>query len=752
MAVGKPVPMLDAVARVIGTVPYPASLKLPDMLVAKVLRSPLPHARIVRIDASAAEALPGVIAVLTAADFETPEFPVLSYGFREKDQPVVAKDRVRYVGEPVALIAAESAGIAEEALVLIEVDYEELPAVYDAGSARQAGAPALHDRYPDNCFIHAPLRHGDLKAGFAAADDVLEETYTSPLAQQASLEPHVAAARWEGDRLTLWSGTQAPYMVRTVLSDLFRLPPENVRVIVPPLGGGYGGKGHIRIEPMVAALARKAGGRPVRLVLERAEEFVTVTKHEAVITIRTGFKRDGALTARQVTVHWGSGAYADASPGLIPAGAVRSVGPYRIPAVHVDCYGYYTNLPPAAAYRGAMSSQTAWAYESHMDAIAHRLGIDPLALRRKNLLHSGDTFATGETIHDAYFAECLEASARSLGWDQPQFRPISGSVRRGRGLAVMMKSTIATSKSQCRLVMDDQGQVTLYTSTVEMGQGAHTALAQVAAEAVGVPVEQMRVIGPDTAITPFDSTTSASRSTSMMGSAILVGASTLKQKLVEAAAPLLEHEPGGLTAANGFVFVTHHPGERASYVEVLQRSRLDSLDADGEYGVKLGVDPQTGQGIATPHWHQGAGACEVEVDIETGKVRVLRYHAASFAGRVINPVLANLQNDGNVIFGLGPSLYEQMVVDNGQVINANLSDYMIPSFLDSPTELQSVLVEADEGGEFHGIGEMTLPPVAPAIANAIFDAVGVRIRDLPITSEKVLRALIEKNDVDHSDH
>lgn len=750
--IGKPIPMLDAVARVTGTLPYLASLRLPDMLYARVLRSPLPHARITRIDASAAEELPGVVAVLTAADFNTPDFPVLTYGFREKDQPVVASDRARYVGEPVALIAAESAESAEEALYLIEVDYEELPAVYDAESARRAGAPALHDPYPDNCFIHAPLRHGDLEAGFAAADAVLEETYTSPLAQQTSLEPHVSAAQWQGDRLTIWSSTQAPYMVRSVLADLFQLPPDSVRVIVPPLGGSYGGKGHIRIEPMVAALARKTGGRPVKLVLERAEEFVTVTKHEATITIRTGFMLNGRLTARQVTIHWGAGAYADASPGLIPAGTVRSIGPYRIPVVHVDCYGYYTNLPPAAAYRGAMSSQTAWAYESHMDSIAHRLGIDPLELRRKNLLHSGDTFATGETIHDAYFAECLEASAHSLGWDHPPSSPTSPQVRRGRGLAVMMKSTIATSKSQCRLVMDDQGQVTLYTSTVEMGQGAHTALAQVAAEAVSVSVEQVRVVGPDTAITPFDSTTSASRSTSMMGSAILAGARVLKQKLVEIAALLVEHDPAELSAADGFIFVTDQPAERVSYVEVLQRSRVASLDAAGEYATKLGTDPRTGQGIATPHWHQGAGACEVEVDTETGKVRVLRYHAASFAGQVINPVLADLQNDGNVIFGLGPSLFEQMVIDNGQIVNANLSDYMIPSFLDIPTELESILVEAQEGGDYHGIGEMTLPPVAPAIANAIFDAVGVRIRDLPITAEKVLRALMEQNNAHHSEY
>lgn len=305
-----------------------------------------------------------------------------------------------------------------------------------------------------------------------------------------------------------------------------------------------------------------------------------------------------------------------------------------------------------------------------------------------------------------------------------------------------MKSTIPTSKSQCRLVLDADGRVMLYTSTVEMEQGAHTALAQIAAEAVGLPLEMVTVVGPDTAQTPYDATTSASRSTSMMGEAILDGARALKQKLIEAAAPFLEGPPQELSAGDGYVFATAEPGMRLAYADVLRWNEIESIDAAGEAETRGGLDPETGQGIASPHWHQGAGACEVEVDTETGKVRVLRYHAASFAGRVVNPALARLQNDGNVIFGLGPALMEEMVVDNGQVINANLSDYMIPSFLDVPSELESTALEA-EGSEFHGIGEMTLPPVAPAIANAIFDAVDARIRDLPITAEKVLRALSE---------
>jgi CO/xanthine dehydrogenase Mo-binding subunit len=750
MVVGKPAPMLDAVARVTGSVAYAANLRLPDMLVAKVLRSPYPHARILSVDTRAAEDLPGVAAVLTGANLDQSGGPSLFYGVIRKDQPVLARDRVRYVGEPVAAVAAESAESAAEALTLIDVEYEELPAVYDADAATQPVAPVLHADVPDNCFVHAKLRHGDVAAGFAAADEIVEETYTSPVAQHASLEPHVTAAQWQDGQLTVWTAAQAPYRVKEVLAELFGVEAEAVRVIVPQLGGGYGGKGHVRIEPLVAALAWHVGGRPIKLMLTRAEEFVTVTKHAATITIKTGVKRDGSITARQVTARWNGGAYADVSPGLVRAGMVRSVGPYRIPNVWVDSYGIYTNLPPAAAFRGAMSSQTTWAYESHMDTLAHRLGLDPFELRLKNLLRTGDRFATGETMHDVHFVECLEAAAQALEWSQAshlsqsQSNPLysQSTVVSGRGLAVMMKSTIPTSRSECRLALDADGKLTLYTSTVEMGQGTHTGLAQIAAGALGIPLVNVTIVGPDTARTPYDATTSASRGTSMMGSAVIDGTAGLKKKLIEAAAPFMEASTAELEAGDGHVFVGAEPGMRLSYTDVLRWNEIDQLEATGSYQTRAGLDPETGQGIASPHWHQGAGACEVEVDTETGKVRVVRYHAASFAGQVINPQLAKLQNEGNVVFGLGPALMEEVVFDHGQPINANLSDYLIPSFLDTPPELDSTALEA-EGSDIHGIGEMALPPVAPAIANAIFDAVGVRIRDLPITAEKVLRAIID---------
>ncbi len=473
--------------------------------------------------------------------------------------------------------------------------------------------------------------------------------------------------------------------------------------------------------------------------LARAEEFVTVTKHAASITLKTGVKKDGTFTARQVTIYWNGGAYADASPMLVPAGTVRAVGPYRIPAVHVDSFGIYTNLPPAGAYRGAMSSQTTWAYESQMDIIARKMGWDPLEFRMKNMFVSGDHFATGEELHDVHFVECLDASVKSLRAER-SISEVEAGRAIGRGYGVMMKSTVATSKSQAKLKLMDDGTVTLFTSTVEMGQGGHTTMAQITAENLGVPMSLIKIVGPDTSVTPFDSTTSASRSTSMMGNAVIAACGLMKQKLFELAAPLLETPPDQLRTEKGFVVANE---TSISFADILKRNNLHELDEAGEYSTSLGIDPETGQGVATPHWHQGAGAAEVEVDTETGRVTVLRYAAASFAGRVVNPRMAQLQNDGNVIVGLGPALMEQIVYDGGQATNPNLADYAIPSIRDIPAELISVCIESNEG-EMHGIGEMTLPPVAPAIANAIEDAVGVRIKDLPITAEKVLRALKEK--------
>jgi len=739
MAVGEAITMLDSVARVTGAVPYASGLRFPGMLVGRVVRSEVPHALLAGVNADDARRVPGVVAIVTGAELKGLTGTDAHYGSMIRDQPVLATDRVRFVGEPLALVAAETAEAAEEALRLIEVRYDEIPAVFDVSDALAHGAPRLHEVLGDsNVLGRAKLRHGDLEKGFAEADLVIEGEYSSPAAQHVSLETHAAVGQWSEGRLMLWTGTQSPHVVRNILAGLFDLPADRVRVIAPPLGGGFGGKGAIRIEPMVAVLARAVEGRPVMIQLSRAEEFVTVTKHATSIHIRSGVRRDGRLTARQVTVHMNGGAYADVSPALIRSIVPRSLGPYRLPAASVDVIGVYTNLPSAAAYRGAVANQATWAYESHTDVIAEQLGVDPLEFRVRNLLQSGDKLATGETLHGIHYERCLRTVADAIDWDQP-FERLSGPLRRGRGLAVMMKSTAPTSRSECVLSLRDDGGITLRTSTVELGQGSHTALAQITAQALGIGVERVQVVGPDTDVTPFDTTTSSSRSTAMMGGAIEASAAELILQLRTRAAHLMERPIEDLTDRRGTIVDRNDPASRLGFADILQRLGLTSLEATGAHATELGIDPETGRGTASPHWHQGAGACDLEVDTETGHVRILRYAASSFAGIVVNPALAKLQNDGNVIFGLGPTFTEEIVFDHGQVVNPNLADYLIPSFRDMPQELISEALE--DGSEVHGIGEMTMPPVAPAIGNAIADALGMRFFDLPLTPERILRAI-----------
>lgn len=743
MSVGRAVAYIDARERVTGTIGFAINMELPGMLHAKVLRSSVPHGRLVRVDASEAEALPGVVAVVTGADFGPDSGLELMYGSMKYDQPVVARDKVRYIGEPVAVVAAESLEIAEEALSLIEVEYEELEPVFDPVLADTPDAPRVHEQFPDNVCTYFKLRHGDIDAGFAQADRIFEHTFINPPAQQVSLEPHVSIAEVTGERATVWSSTQAPYRVRDSVARVLKLPQEAVRIIVPPLGGGYGGKNHVKLEPMVVVAARKAG-RPVKLALSREEEFVTVTKHPAVVNIRTGVMNDGTLVARKILIHWSGGAYADSTPGVTRGGGVTASGPYRVPHVWIDSRAMYTNLPPAGSFRGLAVSQVTWAYESQMDIIAHELGLDPVQLRLQNLVDEGEEWVTGESMDHSHYKDLVREVAEKIGWDeQPES---SGHLKRGKGVAVTLKATITPSISRAGLRLDASNTLAVLASTVEMGQGSRTVLAQIAADAVGMPLSQTCVVDPDTDVTPYDITTSSSRSTYSMGGAIVDAARNLRGKLFELAAGDLAHDASDLDIVDGHIKVKYSDGPGIPLGELLLRHGLHELAAEGSLETEGGLDPETGQGKGSDHWHQGAGAAEVEVDTETGKVRVLRYHAASYASKVINPTNVRLQNEGNVVYGLGPALFEEILFEGGLVTNPNLSDYTIPSFEDVPDEMTSFALEDPHADMPHGVGENTLPPVAPAVANALFRAVGVRIYDLPITGEKVLRALRAKQE------
>lgn len=743
MNVGKAVPYVDALERVDGSIGFTINLEVPGMLHAKVLRSTAPHARLLKVDPSKAEKLPGVLAVLTGADFGLDSDMELLYGSFKGDQPVVAREKVRYVGEPIAVVAAEDAETAEEALALISVEYKHLAPVFDPYDADNEEAPLVHDQYGDNVCSHFKLRHGDVEAGFAEADQVFEHRFSNPAAQQFPLEPHVTIASVDASGATIWSSTQAPYPVRSDVARILKLPEDKVRIIVPPLGGGYGAKNFVKLEPMVAATARKAG-RPVKLALTRKEEFVTVTKHPAIVTIKTGVKADGTITARKVDIRWSAGAYADTTPPVARGGGVTATGPYRVPHAWVDSRAMYTNLPQAGSFRGLAVSQVVWAYESQMDLIADALDMDPLEFRLHNLLDEEDRWVTGERMDDSHYKELIHEVADNIGWNQPSRS--EGFLKRGKGLGVSLKATITPSTTQAALRLDATGILWVLVSSVEMGQGSKTALAQIAADAVGVPLEQVRIVDPDTNVTPYDMTTSSSRSTFSSGGAIVDAASNLRAQVLKLAGGGIADDPADLEIVGDFLRSKSKPTRGVPLSELLHRNDCTELFAEGSLETQGGLDPETGQGKASDHWHQGAGAAEVEVDTETGKVTVLRYHAASYAGKVVNPTNVRLQNEGNVVFGLGPTLFEEVIFDNGWVTNSNLDSYPIPSLEDIPEHLTSSALETPGAENPHGVGESTLPSVAPAVANAVFAATGVRVHELPITPEKMLRALRAKRE------
>jgi CO/xanthine dehydrogenase Mo-binding subunit len=622
------------------------------------------------------------------------------YGVQIEDQSVLSLDRVRYVGDVVAAVAAETPRAAEEAAALVHVNYEELPAVLDVVEAAAPGAPLVHEEMavaaggaayfrmrpqPGTNMCHRfQLHHGDVDEAWAQADVVVEETYRTPAAQHAAMEPHACAARWVGGRLEMFTGTQTPFNVREELARIFRLSPDQVRVVVPPMGGSFGAKTFLRTEAIAAALARKAG-RPVKLVLPRAEEWLTLNRHAAVVTMKLGALVDGTLLGLETTCLADTGAYADCGPGVAQKMGFAAPGPYRISNVRVDARCVYTNLPPAGAFRGYGQMQSAWARERAVDTLAERLGLDPLELRLRNVLRDGDSYCTGETMRDVHFAECLEAAAAAIGWHED---------RRAKGLSVILKGMQTPSRASIRIECGDDGTFTLRCATTEMGQGARHAISLLAAELLEVDVARIRFPSPDTDVVPYDTRTTSSRSTYMMACALETAVRALREG--------------------------------------------DGTVGEGEAIEEGGLDPDIGQGIASTHWHQGAAGAEVRVDEETGKVEVVRLHCAVYAGRVVNRPGAELQNEGSMIMGLGTSLFEEVVAADGQVANANLSDYPVPSFADLPGRLTHELLER-EGAEVHGLGETALPPVPGAIGNAVA-SLGIPVKDLPLTPERVLAA------------
>ena len=763
--IGKTFRRLDYQTKVTGRAQYLADMAVPGMLHGKILRSPYPHARIIRIDATKAENVSGVMAVLTRDDILHDEGIEPFYGPVFKDQTIVATEKVRHVGDPVAAVAALTIDAAEAAMKLIEVEYEELPAVLNIDQALKAGATLVHDsvKLPTSGFAdlaeikpiegtnlctHFRLNRGDIDKGFAEADQVFEDTFTLPATQHSFLETHACIASVEsGGRITVWATTQNPFVVRTQLANIFKVPVAKVRVIVPYLGGGYGGKVYPKVEPITVALSQKAG-RPVRLVLSREEVFYTITKHAAVIRMKTGVKNDGTLIARECEIHLDTGAYAEIGPRVAKKSGYTAAGPYKIPNLKIDSYSVYTNKPPAGAFRGFGVSQSAWAVESQMDIIAAALKMDPVELRKQNGYNEGDKFVTEETLRAVGLKECIDEVAKSIGWETKTFKgpiaqsSIGGNLRRGKGLACMIKATITPSISCAVVKLNEDASLSIYTGTVEMGQGSETVLAQIAGKELGLPMPTIQVLGVDTDVVPYDLTTSSSRSTFHMGKAVQLAAQDIKHQVKQIVAKEYGVPEDKISFADGKIRL---PETQLDYAEVMfKRFGMQGGTLVGEGQVKTSTKDEFGDKSTSAFWFLAAGAAEVEVDIETGKFKLLKYASAVDVGKALNPLGCRQQLAGAAITGMGQAMFEEIAYDNGQLINPNLVDYVLPSLGDMPAVIDSITVEvSDRNGPFgaKGIGESALIPVAPAIANAICDAVGVRIRDLPIKAEKIFLAL-----------
>jgi CO/xanthine dehydrogenase Mo-binding subunit len=719
------------------------NLRLPGMLYGKVARATVPHGRIRNIDTRAAKAIAGVHCVVTGEDIRK-LIAEPYYGPAFHDQPILALDKVHHVGEPVAAVLASDPHVAEHAAQLIEVEYEELPAVYDEVAAMQpdivvhdmlkpAGTFAdlkhLKGRKGTNVALDYHLRRGDVDAAMARAAHVVEHTFKTQQCLHLPLEPFVSVAEPGDGTLTIHTSSQTPSFVRTEIARLFGWPENRVRVKVPFLGGGFGAKVYVKLEALVAALAMLVR-RPVKIALTMEEQFYMITKHPTTFRIKSGVDRDGRVLARACEVFWNGGAYADIGPRVTQKSGFTAPGPYDIDNISIDSYSLYTNRTPAGALRGFGIPQLVWAYESHTDLIARELGVDPVEFRRKNILREGRPQASGTAMQDAAIAEVIETIAARMGWNAP-FHHGTGTIRRGRGVAIGFKASISPTTSVAIVNVSADGSTTLYTSTVDMGQGSDTAFAQMVAEVLDLASEDVRIVHPDTDVTPYDMGTLGSRSLFHMGNAVRLAAEDARGKL------------RALAAEAGLPENTNYPPP-----EIFKKRY--GMQAGNVIGTASFVptykspDAQTGlSDNVTPFWMIGGSGVEVEVDTETGHVRVTKLVNAADCGKPINPGVARTQLSGAAIMQLGFTLSEDMRLDGGQVTNASLADYKIPGIRDIPP-MENVLVEAEQhSGPFgaKGLGESGTFGVSPAIANAIHDAVGVRITELPITAEAVLRAL-----------
>ncbi|AUH44579.1 molybdopterin cofactor-binding domain-containing protein [Streptomyces sp. CMB-StM0423] len=752
-AVGVSLPRLDAVPKVTGTAEYGVDVAPPGVLTARVLTSPLPAARIRRLDTSRARRVPGVRAAVTGADWPRRHGPFV------RDQPAIAVDQVRHYGEVVAAVAAETEEAAAEAVEQIEVEYEPLPALLTPDEALADDARPIHPDWRHyeltgalglrfdphgNSPFRFRLRAGDAEAGLAAADVVVEDTYTTSFVQHAHLEPHAVVARFDSaGALTVWQATPGPHTLRAMLAELCDLPLNKVTVRVPYVGGAFGAKMYLRaLNPAAVLLARCVPGRPVRLVFTRAQEFTSATGRMPMrIRMRTGARRDGTLTVREVTIVGEQGAYADAGPLILRNCGYGSPGPYRIPHVRVDARLAYTNRLPAGAMRGLGTPQTCWAGEQQIDTLAAELGIGPLELRRRNLLRDGDVSATGEVMRDVGARACLDAVAART---EPTPRPGGGAagVQRATGYALAWKSALAPAVSFATVRLLHDGSAEVACAAIDNGQGARTTMAQIAAAALSLPPGRIHLAGTDTSSPSFDRGSTASRTTFAVGGAVQAAAQSVAGQLRAIAAAELRATEEEVVMAQGTISAR---GRHLSYAALLTQHFQGPGELLGHgrtgHGTTTPIDPHTGRSTRpTPFWSYAAAAVTTGVDTVTGRITSAGLTVAVDAGRAVNPLACEQQVIGAALQGWGMATTERVDFSTGRPDVVGLGEYRIPAMTGAPG-IEAVVVETPTAdgpaGGARGIGEIGLVPVPAALGNALHAATGTRHTALPLPAHLV---------------
>lgn len=767
--VGASVPRLDAREKIAGRAVYTDDMSVPGMLHAAMLGSPHAHARIVSYDTSEARALPGVRAVLTAADLpDRPIGPII------KDMPILARGKVRYLGEPVAAVAAVDLRTARAALALIRVEYEPLPAVFDAEQALQPGAPVIHGDgdgaharrsvHPHyqaseqpNVASRVQIVEGDAGA-WDECDVIVEGVYETPAQAHMYMEPCATLAIPEpGGAITIWTSTQTVFRVQAITADALAIPMSQVRVLAARVGGGFGGKTEITNQPITAALARAAGA-PVRMTLSRPDDTTMMkSRHPCRIYMRTGARSNGKLLAREVRLYFDTGAYADDGPNVVALGAYFARGPYKMKYTSVDCYGVYTNKLRAAAFRGFGNPQITFASEVQIDELADRLGMDPIDLRLRNAIETGQRWLGGARVESGTLAQCLERVRAESDWDarRQQGSPTPGK-RRGIGVAAVphVCALLGTS-ADARL--NEDGTLTINTAAIDIGQGSETALVQCAAGVLGLSLDQIRYAGVDSDTSPYDFGTVGTRVTFQIGKAVTEACERIKAQIFEHAAEILECSkkdlelrPGGVVGIKGV------PEASTTFAAVAGRALyVEGGPIAGAHKALFPphvFDPKRAQvsgitSMGNGYFVFAAQVAEVEVDELTGKVELVRAWSAHDVGRVINPSACEGQVIGGFVQGLGYALCEEMVWNDGRLANPTMLDYKVPGAPDVPIEIHPILLEIPAAeGPFgaKGVAEVGLVGVAPAVCNAIRRATGAPMRRIPATSERVLRALAEQ--------